>query len=108
MSRGLGDVYKRQALIYNPIYSKEITLPLRAVQSVCYTVSCWRRKRDLNPEMNVIVKNETLLFQEIIKIIIHFVCNFCLLISENMLIHLLQHIRRRMSHAFHCILVGYV
>ena len=37
------------ALIYNPIYSKEITLPLRAVQSVCYTVSCWRRKRDLNP-----------------------------------------------------------
>lgn len=96
------------ALIYNPIYSKQIALPLRAVQSVCYTVSCWRRKRDLNPEMNVIVKNETLLFQEIIKIIIHFVCNFCLLISENMLIHLLQHIRRRMSHAFHCILVGYV
>ena len=37
------------ALIYNPIYSKEITLPLRAVQSVCYTVLCWRRKRDLNP-----------------------------------------------------------
>ena len=72
------------------------------------TVSCWRRKRDLNPEMNVIIKNETLLFQDIIKIIIHFVCNFCLLISENMLIHLLQHIRRRMSHAFHCILVGYV
>ena len=37
------------ALIYNPIYSKQIALPLRAVQSVCYTVSCWRRKRDLNP-----------------------------------------------------------
>ena len=37
------------ALIYNSTYSKEITLPLRAVQSVCYTVSCWRRKRDLNP-----------------------------------------------------------
>ncbi len=49
----------------------------------------------MNPEMNVIVKNETLLFEDIIKIIIHFVCNFCLLISENMLIHLLQHIRRR-------------
>ena len=37
------------ALIYNSIYSKQIALPLRAVQSVCYTVSCWRRKRDLNP-----------------------------------------------------------
>lgn len=69
---------------------------------------CLAEKEGFEPRMNVIIKNETLLFQDIIKIIIHFVCNFCLLISENMLIYLLQHIWRRVSHAFHCILVRYV